>query len=177
MSIWQTKPDQSTKAENFRIYRTPVGKEVELICLGGQFLGVKLHYWKGRSTPCMGPDCEACQQGHKPRWKGYIQCLHPATKTVLIYEFTERGYEPFEAARRQFSHLRGMRFRCFRLNRKVNGPIQIVFADLREESPHLPEPCDLAPMLERMWEIRQQTFTFQEKEAAAKLPLNGRSDA
>lgn len=163
MSHWQSKPDSSSRTENYRIYRTPVGREVELICLSENFLGAKLHYWKGRSTPCSGTGCEACKNGQRPRWKGYILAYHMATKTVVIFEFTERGYEPMEEALIRHKRLRGMKFKTFRLNKKTNGPIQLSFSELREESPHLPKAGDLATMLERIWEVRQPTFDFKAK--------------
>lgn len=163
MSIWKDKPDSTNRTDNYRIYRTPVGREVELICLSTNFLGASLHYWKGRSTPCIGPECEACKNGQRPRWKGYIQAYHPATRTIVIFEFTERGYEPFQEALNHHSHLRGLKFKTFRLNKKPNGPIQICFGELREESPHLPKAGDLAGMLERIWEVRQETFDFTDR--------------
>jgi len=176
MSIWQNKPDRDCTTQNFRIYRTPVGREVELVCLSPQFLGVKLHYWKGRSTPCIGHACEPCGNGHRPRWKGYVQAYHPATRTIVIFEFTERGYQPFQEALNQHGHLRGLRLKACRLNKKPNGPIQIAFAELREESPHLPKQGDLAAMLERIWEIRQQSYTFEPRNHENKPPESPRTE-
>lgn len=158
MTIWRDAPDTTNRSDNYRIYRTPVGREVELICLSGNYLGASLHYWKGRSTPCIGAGCEACKSGQRPRWKGYVQAYHPATRTIVIFEFTERGYEPMQEAINHHGHLRGLKFRACRLNRKANGPIQLAFSELREESPHLPVGGDLAAMLERIWEVRQQCF-------------------
>lgn len=163
MNIWHERPDQDCTRENYRIYRTPAGKEVQLLCLSSQFLGTKLHYWKGRSTPCTGAKCEPCENGQKPRWKGYVQAYHPPTKTIVIFEFTERGWQAFHEATVKHGHLRGLRFTAARLNRKPNGPIQITFDELREESPHLPKHGRLAEMLERIWEIKQQSFDFSEQ--------------
>lgn len=187
MSIWSPRPDSDSTRENYRIYRTPVGKEVELICLSANYLGARLHYWKGRSTPCTGTGCEACKTGQRPRWKGYVQAYHQATKTIVIFEFTERGYDPFQAAINHHQHLRGLKFHTFRLNRKPNGPLQITFDELREESPHLPKAGDLAAMLERIWEIRQQNLPFESPETRARVersrvtnqngPYNGQSNA
>lgn len=172
MGIWQPAPEEKNAGQNYRIYRTPMGREVELICLSENFLGANLHYWKGRSTPCQKGECEACKSGQKPRWKGYIQAFHAATKTVVIFEFTDRGYDPFQAALQQHEHLRGMRFRTCRLNRKANGPIQIAFSEHREESPTLPKAGDLATMLERIWEVHQQTFQFAaEHGTKSRVPL------
>lgn len=190
MTYWKDAPDSGNRTDNYRIYRTPVGREVELICLSGNFLGASLHYWKGRSTPCIGTGCEACKSGHRPRWKGYILAYHPATKTTVIFEFTERGYEPMQEAINHHGHLRGLKFRACRLNRKANGPIQLAFSELREESPHLPVAGDLASMLERIWEVRQQAFDFESDvmqnkpgairvtggtERVSSAPHNGRS--
>lgn len=161
MSHWQQTPDDSCKAQNFRIYRTPVGREVTLVALSKTFIGAKLHYWRGRSTPCAGNDCQACKEGQRPRWKGFLFAYHRDTRTVVIFEFTDRGYEPMQETLERHKSLRGLLFKASRLNKRPNGPIQITFSDTREESPHLPNPEGLHEMLERIWEIRQNTFDFE----------------
>lgn len=162
MSHWQQSPDAGTRSLNYRIYRTPVGKEVELIILSRNFVGARLHFWRGRTTPCAGEQCTACQDGQRPRWKGYLLAYHRATKSCIIFEFTDRGYDPLQAQLEKFGNLRGFTLRSRRLNKKPNGPIQIEVGDIREESPHLPKEVDLQEMLDRIWEIRQKDLPFED---------------
>lgn len=165
MSHWQESPDDTTRSLNYRIYRTPVGREVTLVALSNRFIGAKLHYWRGRSTPCEGQDCPACKDGQRPRWKGFLFAYHRDTRTIVIFEFTDRGYEPMQDQLDRHHSLRGLIFKTARLNKRPNGPIQITFTDTREESPHLPNPDGLAEMLERIWEIRQNRLEFDHENA------------
>lgn len=156
MSHWQNCPDEATRTVSFRIYRTPVGKEIELVILSQSFVGAKLHYWRGRSTPCAGTNCQACMDGQRPRWKGYVQAMHKPTKTVVIFEFTDRVYDEFHRNLIGKGTLRGLTMTTRRLNKKPNGPINVEIGDIREESPHLPKEVNIQGMLDRMWEIRQK---------------------
>lgn len=167
MSHWQSAPDASSRTQNFRIFRTPANKLVEMVCLSQAFIGAKLHFWKGRTKPCCGTNCPACAEGQRPRWKGYVLAYHQPTRTIVIFEFTDRAHQAFHEATVKHRHLRGMKFTTSRLNKKVNGPLRVEFTDIREESPHLPAEVDLMDMLERIWEIRQQDLPFE-----SSLPHN-----
>lgn len=158
---WHQAPDSDRKLQNYRIWRTPASRQETLICLSPAHIGAKLHYWKGRSRPCPGTNCEACMDGQIPRWKGYVLVYHESSKGIAIFEFTERGYDPFATALQRHGTLRGLKFQTSRLGRRPNGPLLIEFSETREESPHLPADVDLAAMLDRIWEIRQQTLDFQ----------------
>lgn len=158
MSIWAQAPATGGATRNYRIFRTPNAAAIRAICISHKWEGVKLHFWKGRSLPCIGANCEPCIEGHAPRWKGYVLIKNPDSPSVVIYEFTERAHEAFEQRWRRYSSLRGCVFVARRTNKKVNGPLLVEFEEARYDEALLPDASDLRSILERIWEIRQQTL-------------------
>ena len=158
MSIWEPSPAREGTIPNYHILRTPQSSPIKAVCLSDSFEGVKLHYWKGRSRPCPGGPCEPCETGQVPRWKGYILVKAPDNPKIVIFEFTERAYDAFHTRFRRYGSLRGCVFIARRATRKANGPLIVEFEDARHDEALLPPPSDLRAMLERIWEIRQQTL-------------------
>jgi hypothetical protein len=128
---------------------------LEGIVLNEELIGTNLHYWRGRSRPCTGNDCDACKHGQKPRWKGYVFIYGERSKRTVIFEFTERAFGPFDAYFTEHGTLRGAKLKASRLSKKENGPIHVVFDDANYDRPNLPKPTDLRGVLERMWEINE----------------------
>lgn len=160
MPIWTTNPEGAGQKTNYRILRCPTGRPITGVVLDDEFVGTNLHYWKGRSKPCEGATCEACEAGHRPRWKGYVHLYSPQTKTIVIFEFTERVVHEFRAFQTRFGSLRGACITARRLNSKVNGPLLLEFAEGRQDGALLPQVTDLREILCRIWEVKQHRLGF-----------------
>lgn len=156
MAHWTTAPERNPENQPYRIHRTPATRELKVISVSQQLIGTQLHYWKGRSTPCTGHTCTACQAGQKARWKGYFQALNEQTNVVQIIEVTDRVYDAFAAQIRQHGSLRGLGIRLSRINGRVNGPLHVEFDGPKRSDGQLPEAAPLIEILERMWELRQE---------------------
>lgn len=154
MDHWQDSPTPKNSIPNYQIYRTPSNQRFRAICISEGHVGAKLHFYKGRTSPCNGAACEPCQQGHAARWKGYLLCKQPDNPKVVIFEFTERGYQATIDKFHKHGSLRGCVFLAQRLNRKPNGPLLLEWEDNRFDESQLPYPADLRAMLARMWEVR-----------------------
>ena len=46
----------------------------------GPVIGVWIHWYGGRSTPCLCDVCPACAANEPQRWAGYAPCLHLAVE-------------------------------------------------------------------------------------------------
>lgn len=160
MPIWTNNPDAAAAKTNYRIMRAPANRPLHGVILDEDFTGTHLHFWKGRSTPCESGDCEACASGHRPRWKGYIHLYAPSTKTIVIFEFTERVVHEFRDFVAKMGSLRGAVITVKRLNGKPNGPLYVEFAEGRQDGALLPTAAPIEDTLCRIWEIRQETFDF-----------------
>lgn len=166
MPIWTTTPGSEEAKTNYRILRTPSGRAITGVILDEDLVGTHLHYWKGRSTPCEKGNCEACEAGHPPRWKGYVHLYDQRVKSIVIFEFTERAVHEFKAFKARYGSLRGAVLTAKRLNSKPNGPLHIEFAEGRLDGALLPDPGPLTECLCRIWEVKQQTMGFQRAEEA-----------
>ncbi len=156
MVNWSHEPEAGPREGSYRIARTPTTQPFKAAILSEKHVGVHLHYWKGRSVPCNGGDCEACYNGQRPRWKGYVLVKSLITPKIVIFEFTERAHHAFADFLEKHGSLRGGVFQASRTNRRANGPLDVEFQEARFDEALLPKPGDLQAVLERMWEIRQQ---------------------
>jgi len=156
MSIWQDQPTVDDSLPNYRIMRVPAGRKISGIVISDDVIGTNLHYWKGRSQPCRKEECEACQNGHKPRWKGYILIMCMKTRNISILEFTDRVYREIGEFRKQKGTIRGGMMTFFRTNSKNNGPLSVTIEENLYDATSLPPEEDLRSILERIWEVRQQ---------------------
>lgn len=156
MTIWHDRPELNDRPQAFTLLRTPPKGEINGIVCSEEQIGVKLHFWKGRSVPCKGDLCEACKEGQNPRWKGYVYIWSPNSKTTAIFEFTERAFSAFDTYFTEHGTLRGAKMTARRLSKRPNGPVNITFAGGNYADSNLPQPHSLREVLLRMWEINSQ---------------------
>lgn len=173
MTTWQNDPPTASDFRSYQIVRTPSTGRSRLTILSTHPVGVMLHYWKGRSTPCNRNNCEPCKAGHRPRWKGYLYVMTEATRRILIFEYPERPHPDVQAELAKRHTLRGCMIAVNRAGKRANSPVVITFEGTTPHPDLLPEPDGLCETLERMWEIRQQPLEFL-KDQALKEALEQR---
>lgn len=173
MTIWTDSPPASDDTRTYQICRTPAKGKCRTVILSDSPVGVMLHYWKGRSTPCNRSDCEACKNGHRPRWKGYLYAMSERTRRIIIFEYPERPHPEVQAEEAKRKTLRGSILIAERTGTRPNSPVMISFEGTTPHLELLPTPTNLRETLERMWEVRQQPLDFLRANALAELPTNG----
>jgi hypothetical protein len=161
MSIWSDAPKREDLPANYRIMRCPPKGEIRGVVASDVIVGTHLHYFRGRSTPCSKSQCEACEAGHVPRWKGYVLLMSLKTKNLQIFEFTERAYEAFLQKQEQHASLRGCVLTCRRTANRPNGPLQATFDEARYDDALIPPVPDLREILQRIWEVKQQPLPLE----------------
>jgi hypothetical protein len=155
-SIWTARPRRKEEQQSFEIVRTPPAGKICGVIASERFEGVELHYYRGRSTPCTGNDCEACEGGMRPRWTGYV-FLQSATKRLVIFEFTARGFNSFQNMLVSMKDdLRGAMMTAKRMGSRPNGPLLVAFEEERRDPGSLPPVPDLREILERIWEVKEK---------------------
>lgn len=172
-NLWQDKPDSVDSIPNFRLLRTPCDRKISGIIVSSEHVGAKIHYWKGRSKPCRGETCEACEAGQIPRWKGYILLYDPKLRTQVVFEFTERVYPQFQMFLQIHKTLRGGQMTAGRLNRKPNGPLLVTFDQYLYDQNHLPQESNLRDILSRIWEITPELLEYHDDEGQRTPSTNG----
>lgn len=161
MSIWQDSPERDGAQASYRVMRCPAKGTITGIVASDVIVGTHLHYYRGRSTPCTKSQCEACEAGHVPRWKGYVLLMCARTKTMSIFEFTQRAFEAFLIRQQQHGSLRGCVLKAHRTSARPNGPLSVEFEEARYDDALIPTVPNLREILERIWEVKQQELPVE----------------
>lgn len=153
MPHWSTQIPERPRGPSFQILRTPAFKPLTAIVTSRDLLGTFTHYYKGRTTPCERPDCEACRENLPYRWHAYLTALNLADAMHFLFEVTAAGAEPFIEYRDAHGSTRGCLFQATRWKQRPNGRvlIQTKPADLTQRS--LPPPPDLIKCLSILWDL------------------------
>lgn len=151
---WTTAPPKDEGTRNWQMIRAPECGSLRLMIVSHQLIGRPMHFYRGRSTPHTEPTCEACDDGRRKEWKGYIGCRQIVTGQRYILEVT--AHVGHQIAKYSSDHrtLKGTIINVGRTTPKANGKVWVKLTPPPENMGELgPEP-DLRPILERMWQIK-----------------------
>ena len=180
---WTAKPADDPKKPKIPIDRCGAQSSMQYIVLSREVIGCMLHFFRGRSIPCLMPSegwCDACTdpKGNEPRWRGYLCCWRVHFNTFHLLELTPPCMTTVASFIEGHEHLRGAIIRLERPSGKANGRIvcQLEKTNVRENT--LPPAFDVRDALERIWAlhkiVRVGTATPEEiaKQMNPELPLN-----
>lgn len=153
MTTWTNRPDDRTHQLRYPLIRVLPGRQVSAIILDADLTGCYTHFWRGRTTPCHPPDCEACEAGRKPRWYGYLTIWNPQATTRAILELTPPCIPAIEAHLRNNHTLRNARITARRASKRPNARLIVELDTTAYAGPEAPQPVDIQAELCRMWEI------------------------
>lgn len=153
MDPWTNRPDRGEHPTQLQILRTPPGKAIGGIITTADALGAYTHYWRGRTTVCTHPLCEACDTHRTPRWYGYLAIISRATKTEALLEITPSCLPPIEAWLEEHGTLRGADISLQRANKKINSRLICSIRSSDYDGSKLPDAPNVKAQLERIWEI------------------------
>jgi hypothetical protein len=135
----------------FPILRTPAGRPLTAIITSPDLVGCFTHYFKGRTIPCEGPDCEAHQAGVPYRWHAYQSAYILSTSLHFLFECTAQAASHFTDYREAHQTLRGCEFEARRMNNRPNARILIRCRPAQLQGITLPTPPDLVKCLSILW--------------------------
>jgi len=159
---WTDRPPDTKSQPALTLKRTGPTKTVG-ICLSNKPIGTLVHFWRGRTRPCLGPLlCEACHDGQTRRWKGYLALYNPDERKVWIHEFTENAYGGIGEALESFTSLRGHWIRFERTKPVSNAPVVATVSPSKSPSDTIPEDPDIKQVLNRIWDLEDQLTTAPE---------------
>lgn len=154
MAIWSTQPNDGDIRPATQLLRVKPGKPLEGVITCTTTNGTYLHYWKGRTTPCLGADCEACTQKLSARWYGFLSLWSPRTNGHAIVEITSSCMERINEYTASHGTLRAALLRLRRANNKANARL-LAEIELSGYAPDaIPPALDLIDTLEYIWEQR-----------------------
>ena len=157
---WDHEPPKESRSIVWQIRRTPTGKKAGGLILSHRLVGTHTHFWHGRTRPCNQTSCEACDQGQKPRWHGYLALTDRELKERWITEIPALAADAVDRYFGEHRTLRGAWINLGRVNNKPNGRVVCSLRDSGVAAGLLPEGPTLQPILMRMWEVRECQTSF-----------------
>ena len=106
MLQFSSQPPMESTRSAFRLVRTPSKGKLALFITSDSLLGCWTHFFGGRTVPCTGDKCEACQALASTRWHGYVAALEVKTAEPVVFEITGGGAEQLAAYRAKHGTLR-----------------------------------------------------------------------
>lgn len=175
MSVtWTDRPPRDETSGNFRLVRVARAGTVRGIILSPHLSGTGLHYWKGKSTPCNGSQCDACREGYVPRWYGYVAIWNPKTDHIGLAEITDGAADDLDRYRARHGTLRGAELLLSRQGNRPNGRILATVAPAAIAPERLPPAPDVIQCLNRIWGVNENhAVNPKAKPSVAASRLNG----
>ncbi len=173
MSIeWVPRPDETQQSPGYKLMRCPADKKLGFICYSRAIIGVNVHFWKGRTNPCTGEDCRACDDKSPYRWRGYLCGAHPKSKIVAAIEITGGCIDPIDDYGKTYGSIRGAIIMLERMSNRANGAVKLTIERSDWPPETLPEPIDIQNLLMKLWDSGKSEKKAAEK-ARILIPGNG----
>jgi len=122
-----------------------------LTILSHDTVGTYTHYWHGRTQPCPGEQCEACDDNQLPRWRGYLYVMSGRSESIGVLELTPAAMAAIDKAFRQHRTLRGCRLAIERKGGKPNGELRAHLTPPPKDVSYLPKAPSLKKYLAKLW--------------------------
>lgn len=153
MPNWSTQPPAHAAAVALELRRTPGGRPLTLVSLDDDIIGCPTHYYRGRTTPCTNPTCDACAEGLPWRWHAWLCCLAADTRRICLFELTAHAATQLHAIAQSRGSLRGTKITATRANYKPNSRVLLQIADELIPPASLPPSPGVLPALAKIWDI------------------------
>ena len=168
---WSDHPPEQNRGQSMPLIRTPQNGTMQGVVSSHTLIGCQTHFWGGRTYPCLGDNCPACNQASPWRWHGYLSAKSPQTSLHFLFETTAGGAEAFTEYRRLHGTLRGCHFLARRHNGSANGQVLIQTKISDIDPRFIPPAPNLIELLSRLWNLpveSQQLIDHLAQEATAR---------
>lgn len=126
-----------------------------LIVLSHDVVGADVHYWNGRTMPCIPASCPACQENQQPRWRGYLAITNRKRTISAIVEVTAAAMPPIKKYFDQRRTLRGANLGLYRKGGATNGRLYAEICESSENKETLPKGPSLKKLLAQIWQLKR----------------------
>ena len=166
------RPSQEQMKRKLDLIRVPASGIPLRVILSHDVLGCDTHYAKGRTRPCPGENCEQCEKGEAPRWRGYLMVATKDLEEIQVLEVTPAVMPKLDAHFREHRSLRGAGINLERKNGKANGELWCRIAAKPKQAPALPKAPRLENFLNAMWGLKQKAGTDKATEPPRIYPAD-----
>lgn len=158
---WTRRPPLEQMPLRYQLLRVPPNGATGLVVLSHDVVGATLHYWRGRTRPCLPANCSPCEHGNRPRWRGYVAVQGRRTHQIFLLELTPAPMKHIDQYFRAHRTLRGAELSLKRKNGKANGEIFLQIFPPAITADDRPKAPDVKQLLEAMWDSTNPAFDDQ----------------
>jgi hypothetical protein len=155
MPDWTETAPPDAANYGYRLIRCPAARPLRAIVLSDRVIGTRTHYAKGRTLPCEGKDCEACNNALPWRWHAYLAILAGDNAEKCVLELTAAAAEQLAKPLKDYGTLRGLELLLERPARKPNGRIRILWKRNGTPTTTLPLPPSIEQIMLHIWGLDQ----------------------
>lgn len=153
MLNFSSQPPLDATRYAMRLVRTPTKGKLQLIITCDEMLGCWTHWFSGRTTPCTGDGCEACEATSSARWHAYVSAHDFKTNEHLLFECTSAAAEAFAVYRAKHGTLRGCEFLAQRAAPRANARVCLRTKPADLTHVDLPQGANLRAALCHLWGV------------------------
>lgn len=150
---WNRRPPDNEPRGGWSLRRCPTKGFLAVVIVSHDLMGRYTHYFAGRTRPCQGNDCEACNKNMRPRWHGYLCAIDLQTNEKIIVEVTSSIASQLGEWFDSHRTLKGSRMKLERRSPKPNGKITCKLAEPAPGTGELPTAPDIRPIMNKIWEV------------------------
>ena len=158
---WNERPQDNDVNDRIEIYRIKKKGMRGAVILSEKMIGTYMHFWGGRSEPCMKKNCRACEAGNRARWYGWIGICVAETHQIMILEITRAAAEQIKEYLESHEKLRGAKIAGWRKGKKENGKLTLEIREGESKLLFLPKEPEICERLKRMWETKRRNLEVE----------------
>lgn len=174
---WGRRPDPADLDAQVPLLRVPVNGFSNLIITSHDLVGCLVHYHRGRSTPCTGKPCMACEDNADRRWRGWLGVYAPKTTKQYILEITPACTKEIDQWFSDHRTLRGAMVAMCRIPKKANGRLHIDIRSSGLPALQLPEAPKVQDEMERLWSRNLARLHRHAQETELKIVADDQTDS
>lgn len=153
MPNWTHTPPDDPRGHGLPLVRTPAARSLKAIATCDHLIGTDTHFWGGHTVPCLRPKCDACHNGIRYEWHGYISAFNQFDQLHFIFEVTAQAARAFADYHQEHKTLRCCAFEAYRWKHTRNGRV-IIKCERSAVAPHaLPPAPDLCKIMSIIWRL------------------------
>lgn len=168
-------PDNQDQNFGWVIKRAATEGALKLICLSSDIFGIRTHFWRGRTGPCLVQDCEACKHKQLSRWKGYVLAIDASNQSQCIFEFTPPAAMQLEEARLKHGTMRGLQLIVSRTAKRANAKVVLTIRGISVLGPQECPDYWVWPVLAHIWGLTSKEAVDVDQESFKNLSQHERS--
>ena len=174
---FENRPRPEDLPEQWKILRASKKGTPRCVIVDEDVLGCYVHYWSGRTRPCKRENCEICEKGQQPRWRGYLSVITPAPSQPRLLEVTPSVIGDIDRWLKQEGSLRGSLIKLTRRGNVQNGELICEIGKQAGFDVSLPPCPDVPGILARIWRLTHSALPSEAAtDRAAELYTGRRSD-